>query len=155
MTTAGGDGRAELDLAALRAALHGPQGAALAAQLLDELRTRYGDAPLVARVLSQDPAVYIPYALKNQAIIRESRLGPKVAELIAVAAAAALRCTHCMRTHSEQALRAGADPEDVFAAMLIAAAIAETATQSDAFREYLRLVRRAPEEDAAGSEPQP
>jgi AhpD family alkylhydroperoxidase len=140
--TEGGDGRAPLDLDTLRAALRGPEGAALAEQLLDEVRARYGEPPLVARVLSQDPAVYVTTALKNQALIRESRLGAKVAELVAVAAAAALRCEHCLRTHGEQALRAGAAPEDVFAAMQIAAAIAESATQSYAFREYQRLMRR-------------
>ena len=148
-----GDGRAPIDLEALRAALRGPEGAALAAQLLDEVRARYGEPPLVARVLSQDPAVYVPTALKNQAIIRESRLGAKVAELVAVAAAAALHCEHCLRTHSEQALRAGAELDDILAAMQIAAAIAESATQSYALREYLRLKRRleSPGPDNAGA----
>ncbi len=128
-----------LDLDALRAALRGPEGAALAEELLAAMRARYGDAPLVHRVLGQDPAVYVPWALKNQAVIRDSRLGPKVAELVAVGAAAALHCEHCLRTHSEQALNAGADLDDVLAAMLIAAAIAESAAQSYALREYQRL----------------
>ena len=145
------NGRPAIDLETLRAALRGPEGAALAAQLLDEVRTRYGEPPLVARVLSQDPAVYVPMALKNQAVIRDSRLGAKVAELVAVAAAAALQCEHCIRTHSEQAVRAGAEPDDVFAAMQIAAAVAESSTQSYAFREYLRLIRRA-EPAAPGSD---
>jgi AhpD family alkylhydroperoxidase len=135
------DSRHNLDLDALRAALRGPEGVALAEELLATLRARYGDVPLVHRVLGQDPAVYVPWALKSQAIIRDSRLGPKVAELVAVAAATALHCEHCLRTHSEQALNAGADLDDVLAAMLIAAAIAESAAQSYALREYQRLRR--------------
>jgi AhpD family alkylhydroperoxidase len=141
MDGASADSSAALDLSALRTALAGPEGVAVAEQLLEEVRARYGDAPLVARVLSRDPSVYVPTALKNQAIIRESRLGWRVAELVAVGAAAALQCEHCIRTHSEQAVRAGAGVDDVLAAMLIAGAIAESATQSYAFREYQRLVR--------------
>ena len=139
--TGSSDGRTGLDLDALRAALRGPEGVALVDELLSALRARYGDVPLVHRVLGQDPAVYVPWALKNQAIIRDSRLGPKVAELVAVGAATALNCEHCLRTHSEQALNAGADLDDVLAAILIAAAITESAAHSYALREYQRLKR--------------
>jgi len=97
----------------------------------------------VARVLSEWPAAYVPTALKNQAVVRDSPLGARVAELVAVGAAAALQCEHCIRTHSEQALRAGASLDDVFQAMLIAGTIAESAVQSYAFREYQRLRRRS------------
>jgi AhpD family alkylhydroperoxidase len=145
MQHASGDGRADIDLDALRSALAGPEGARLAADLLAEVAARYGEAPLVARVLAEWPSVYVPTALKNQAIVRESPLGWRVAELVAVGAAAALQCEHCTRTHAEQALRAGASADDVLAAMLIAGAIAESSVQSYAFREYQRLRRRMDE----------
>jgi AhpD family alkylhydroperoxidase len=147
----GGEERPALDLDTLRRALAGPEGEQIAAELLSAVAARYGAAPLVARVLAELPAVYVPMALKNQAVVRESPLGWRVAELVAVGAAAALQCEHCIRTHSEQALRAGASLEDVFAAMLIAGTIAESSVQSYAFREYQRLRRReAPDAPVSG-----
>jgi AhpD family alkylhydroperoxidase len=143
---------AALDVDTLRTALAGPAGERLARQLLDEVAARYGEAPLVARVLAERPGVYVPAALKNQAAVRDSLLGAKVAELVAVGAASALQCEHCIRTHSEQALRAGATLDEVFAAMLIAGTIAESAVQSFAFREYQRLKRRAEEYDSFTTE---
>ena len=147
MTTTGGDGHAALDLETLRQALAGPEGQRLAQQLLDEVAARYGEAPLVARVLQQRPEVYVPTALKNQAVVRGGPLEPKVAELIAVGAAAALQCEHCIRAHSERALQVGANLDEVFAAMLVAGTIAESSVQSFAFREYIRLRRRRGESD--------
>ena len=129
MQTSGGDGLAASDLDTLRAALSGPGGERLAEQLLAVVAARYGEAPLVARVLADHPAIYVPMALKNQAIVRDGPLGPKVSELVAVGAATALHCEHCIRTHSEQALGAGASLDEVFAAMLIAGTIAESSAQ--------------------------
>ena len=151
MTTSGGDGRAALDLDTLRQALAGPEGERLAQQVLDEVAARYGEAPLVARVLQQRPDVYVPTALKNQAIVRGGPLEPKVAEWIAVGAAAALHCQHCIRAYSERALQAGASLDDVFAAMLVAGTIAESSVQAFAFREFLRLRRRHEGDDTGNT----
>lgn len=142
MSDSSAESDAAPDIRALRTALSGPAGERLAQQLLDEVAARYGEAPLVARVLSERPELYVPTALKNGAAIRDSPLGARVAELCAVAAATALRCEHCIRTHSEQALNAGATLDDLFAAMVIAGTVAESAAQSYAFREYQRLKRR-------------
>ncbi|MEX2236186.1 MAG: carboxymuconolactone decarboxylase family protein [Dehalococcoidia bacterium] len=115
--------------------------------LIAELQQRYGDAPLVARVLAARPEVAVPGALKNSAILRNSPLGDRVAELVAIGAAAALRCEHCLNVHVKQALRAGASEEELLSAMLIAGVISESSTQAYAFRALDRAKRdRAAEE---------
>lgn len=117
-----------------REALQGDSGEAMAQELLDNLRERYGEEPLVARVLRERPELYVPMALKSSAVIRDSPLGPKVAELLAVASAAALQCEPCLLMHIKQALRAGASEDEVLSATLIAGSIAESSVQAYAFR---------------------
>lgn len=137
---AAGPGRKRLD--DFREALHGHSGNEMAQELLAELESRYGEAPLVARVLAREPGVYIPSALKNAAVLRDSPLGPRIAELVAVGAAAALHCDYCLNVHSEQALRAGASEEELLSAMLIAGAIAESSVQAYAFRALDKATRQ-------------
>ncbi len=56
-------------------------------ELLELIESRYGSVPLVARVLSQKPHIFIPHVIKGMHTLRAPRaLDPKVVELIAVAA---------------------------------------------------------------------
>ena len=125
-----------------REALKGDSGEAMAQELLDNIRERYGEEPLVARVLRARPELYVPMALKSSAVIRDSPLGPKVAELLAVSAAAAMLCEPCLLIHIKQALRAGASEDEVLSATLIAGSIAESSVQAYAFRALGKAVHQ-------------
>jgi AhpD family alkylhydroperoxidase len=129
-------------LRAFREALAGESGEALAQAMLDDIAKRYGEAPLVARVMRSRPGVYVPTALKNSAIVRDSQLGRKTAELLAVAAAAALMCEPCLDMHVKQALKAGNSEDDVLSAILVAGSIAESSVQAYGFRSLTKVARQ-------------
>ena len=74
------------------------------------------------------------------AIYKEpSALDRKTAELVAVGAAAALRCDHCLEAHLHRAMDEGASLEELMDAILVAGAISESSTLSVAFRKYKQL----------------
>lgn len=105
--------------------------------LLDILEEQYGTVPLVLRVLGRRPDVLLPQTMK--VLSRSEVLGPKVSELVAVAAAAALRCEFCLQVHVQQALKHGATQDEVFESLLIAGMIAESSTQAVAFRVFEKV----------------
>ena len=55
---------------------------------------------------------------------------------MAVAAATALRCEHCLEAHMDRALREGASLEEIMDVLLISGAISESSTLSVAFRKF-------------------
>jgi len=113
--------------------------------LLELIESRYGTVPLVARVLSQKPHIFIPHTVKGMHTLGAPQaLDPKVAELVAVAAATALRCEHCVRTHIEGALAQGGTLDEVLETIVIASMIAESSSLSVALREYRKVEARAP-----------
>ncbi len=107
--------------------------------LLAMTEERYGMVPLVLKVLTRLPEVAIPSSLKTQAIFADGSLDRKTTELLAVAAATALRCEHCLLVHAEQALANHASTEEVFQAILVASSIAESASWAIAFRVLNRI----------------
>jgi AhpD family alkylhydroperoxidase len=64
-----------------------------------------------------------------------------MAELAAVAAAAALMCEHCLDAHMRAALSKGATLEEIFDVLLVAGAVAESSTLAVAFRRFRSLER--------------
>jgi AhpD family alkylhydroperoxidase len=70
---------------------------------------------------------------------KPTTLDVKTAELIAVGAAAALMCDHCLEAHINRAVAEGATFEEVLDAILIAASIAESSTLAVALRKFKQL----------------
>lgn len=105
--------------------------------LLQLIEERMGSVPLVLRMLEQRPDMLLPQTMKVMAC--DQALGSKVAELVAVAAAAALGSEPTLRAHMEQALEKGATSEEVFETLLIAAMIAESSTQAVSFRVFQQV----------------
>ncbi len=75
---------------------------------------------------------------------RKDLLGPKVRELISLAAAVTLRCDGCITVHTEAAIRHGASKEEIAEALGVAiavsagAAIVYSTRVMDAVTEYPR-----------------
>ncbi len=104
------------------------------------LRERDGDLGFMMRMLSRRPGVFVPHALRSaQLYDAPQALDPKMAELAAVAAAAALMCDHCLQAHLEAAQSKGASLDELFEVLLIAGAIAESSTLSVALRKFRQL----------------
>jgi AhpD family alkylhydroperoxidase len=108
--------------------------------LVEALIEQNGDLGYILNVLKERPRNFNPFILKGMAVYKEPHsLDRKTAELVAVGAAAALRCEHCLEAHMQRALAEGASLDDVMDALLIAGAIADSSTLSVAFRKYRQL----------------
>jgi AhpD family alkylhydroperoxidase len=109
---------------------------ALAEALVDEIEKQRGGLGFLLGMLRERPRTFNPYILKGRSVYNPAALDRKTAELVAVAAASALRCEHCLDAHMERALQEGASPDEIMDALLISGAISESSTLSVAFRKF-------------------
>jgi len=99
-----------------------------------------GELGYVLSVLKERPRIFNPYLLKGIAVYKEPKaLDKKTAELVAVSAAAALRCEHCLEAHMARAIAEGATLDEIMDTLLVAGMIAESSLYSVAFRKYKQL----------------
>ena len=113
---------------------------ALAETLAESIIEQRGSLGYLLETLRRRPKTFNPFVLKGTSILREpSSLDRKSAELVAVGAATALACEHCLDAHMTRAMEAGADVEEIMDAILIAGAISESSALSVAFRKYRQL----------------
>jgi len=105
------------------------------AAMIEEKRGSLGF--LLAELKDRRHGTFTPFVLKGTSIYGEpSALEPKTVELVAVAAASALRCEHCLEAHMERALQEGASLDEILDVILIAGAISESSTLSVSFRKF-------------------
>ncbi|MGE5173616.1 MAG: carboxymuconolactone decarboxylase family protein [Betaproteobacteria bacterium] len=91
-------------------------------------------------MLKERPRTFNPYLFKGMSIYKEpSALDRKTVELVAVGAAAALRCDHCLEAHMHRAMNEGASLKEIMDTVLVAGAISESSTLSVGFRKYKQL----------------
>lgn len=108
--------------------------------LVESLVEQHGGLGFILNVLRERPRNFNPFILKGMAIYKEpSSLDRKTAELVAIGAAAALRCEHCLEAHMSRAQAEGASLAEIMDSLLIAGAIADSSTLSVAFRKYKQL----------------
>jgi 4-carboxymuconolactone decarboxylase len=99
-----------------------------------------GELGYVLSVLKERPRTFNPYLLKGMTVYREPKsLDRKTAELVAVGAAAALHCEHCLEAHMARAIAEGATLDEIMDTLLVAGSIAESSLYSVAFRKYKQL----------------
>ncbi len=91
-------------------------------------------------ILKKRPSIFNPFVLKGLSLYHESQaLDTKTAELVAVSAASALRCEHCLEVHMVRALEEGANMDEIMDTLLISGSISDSSTLSVAFRKYRQL----------------
>lgn len=119
--------------------------------LCERIEEQRGSLGFLLSMLKKRPRTFNPYVLKGISLYKEpSCLDTKTAELVAVGAAAALRCEYCLDAHMGRALEEGAVFEEVLDAILISAAMAESSTLSVAFRKYRQQEGRAKRRSRSG-----
>jgi len=112
--------------------------------LVASLTEQHGSLGFILNVLKARPRNFNPFILKGMAIYREpSSLDRRTAELVAIGAAAALRCDHCLEAHMRRAQAEGASLDEIMDSLLIAGAIADSSTLSVAFRKFKQLEGKA------------
>ena len=112
----------------------------LTTALVESLIEQNSSLGFILNVLKERPRNFNPFILKGMAIFKEPQsLDRKTAELVAIGAAASLRCEHCLEAHMSRAHAEGASLDEIMDALLIAGAIADSSTLSVAFRKYKQL----------------
>ena len=104
--------------------------------LAAEIEKKRGGLGFLLGTLRERPRTFNPYILKGRSVYNPASLYRKTAELVAVAAATALRCEHCLEAHMERAMQEGASLEEIMDVLLISGAISESSTLSVAFRKF-------------------
>ena len=99
-----------------------------------------GELGYVLSVLKERPRTFNPYLLKGMTVYKAPKaLDKKTAELVAVSAAAALHCEHCLEAHMARAIAEGATLDEIMDTLLVAGSISESSLYSVAFRKYKQL----------------
>jgi AhpD family alkylhydroperoxidase len=105
--------------------------------MLEGVEAALGVVPLVAKGMSKRPEVFIPSTIAEGFMLKFPKaLNMKTAELIAVAAAAALRSEGCLDVHMKAALNAGATMDEIYDVIVISGLMAQTSRLGTAFRVY-------------------
>jgi len=107
---------------------------------IDTLLTKlYGEVPFIYQKLPKEYKG--PFFIKNDALFRspKSKLSPKEKELVTLAAATALQCTHCQEVHIKSALDLGLSLEEIKETILLSSAIAESSTLAIALRSLDKI----------------
>ena len=108
--------------------------------IADAVVKNRGELGYVLSVLKERPRTFNPYLLKGMTVYKEPKaLDKKTAELVAVGAAAALHCEHCLEAHMSRAIAEGATLDEIMDTLLVAGSIAESSLYSVAFRKYKQL----------------
>jgi len=107
-----------------------------AEDMLASIEKMYGEVPYIFRFMKDKPELLVTKILHNNAIIRSSQaLDLETQELISIAVAAAVRCSHCLKLHLRIAKRMGISDDEIGAALLIAGNIANATVLAMATRE--------------------
>lgn len=105
-------------------------------QRLKKLADFYGQVPFVSTFLAQHPDIFLPFSdLSMRLLLEPKHLSLKELELAAVAAGTALGSEHCLSVHVPQALKAGANKDEVMEAIMVGSFMAMTRGQSVALRK--------------------
>ncbi len=112
----------------------------LSDELAEALVGKEGELGFLLKVLKERPRTFNPYLLKGMTVYKEPKaLDRKTAELVAVAAASALHCEHCLDAHMGRAAAEGATLDEIMDTILVAGSISESSMLSVAFRKYKQL----------------
>jgi AhpD family alkylhydroperoxidase len=104
--------------------------------IYDDTKEMLGTVPFILKVMARRPEFMIFSALKDFYALRPQSLEPKVAELLAVAAAAASGADKCLKVHMAAAAQAGASEDEILDAVFIAALIGQTRVLASALRTF-------------------
>ncbi|MGI6009725.1 MAG: carboxymuconolactone decarboxylase family protein [Methanomethylophilus sp.] len=106
-------------------------------EILAAIKEEYGEVPVVNKVLSERPDLFVPNAeLSTQIFEGEGHLDKKTRHLIALAAAVGCGGEYCMRAQMKDAIQFGATRDEILEVLEIASYMGLTRCQSYAFRAF-------------------
>jgi AhpD family alkylhydroperoxidase len=111
-----------------------------AEKVLEMIKKRYGTIPFIYQIMARRPDILLSNIEQTKVIGEPKYITPKIAELAAISAAAALKCDHCIRLHIDQALKKGSTIDEIFEIIMIAGHISKAAALAVSFRELNKIL---------------
>jgi len=113
--------------------------------ILESMKEEYGDIPFIAKSMSsRRPETFIFNALQTLFIMKRPKaVSQRTAELLAITAAAAIGCEHCVDFHVRAALHLGCTQDEIFDAIMIAGLMSQTSKLSIGLRKLERAALSA------------
>ncbi|MDR2866707.1 MAG: carboxymuconolactone decarboxylase family protein [Methanomassiliicoccaceae archaeon] len=109
-------------------------------EILRNIEKEYGFIPLVSKILSERPDLFIPTAQLTAALFEgKGDLEKKVRYLNALSAAVAVGAEHSMMVQMQFAVKHGATKNEIMETMEIGAYMAMSHAQSYAFRKFKEM----------------
>lgn len=71
------------------------------------------------KLIQEMPEVANAFRSLREAVLSKGNLSVKEKELIAIGISVAIRCSHCLKHHISEALKAGATKEEILEAMAV------------------------------------
>ncbi len=107
-------------------------------KILAAIEKRFGFIPVVNKVTSERPDIFVPSVVMGQAVLErdDGALQRKQRYLCAISAATALGGEHCVRVQMKHARDVGATKDEIFEAIMIGSYMAMTRSQSYALRAF-------------------
>jgi AhpD family alkylhydroperoxidase len=107
---------------------------------MEKLEKAFGTVPLIFTSISDEPEFFLPYCDMIEKIMLQPRhLSPKMLELTAISAGAAVGGEHCLDVHLRLAKEHGATDGELFEAIIVGSVMSMTNIQGRALRRLSNM----------------
>jgi len=107
---------------------------AISDDVMEDTKEMLGTMPFIFPLQRERPENFALSALADYRTCRPEHLPPKIAELIAVAAAAGAGADNCLKVHINAARKEGATRDEIFDTIMIAGVIGKTKVLASSLR---------------------
>jgi len=102
--------------------------------IIHDVETMLGSRPFIFQALKEKTDTFVLSILADYKTSRPEHFSPKMAELIAIAAAAGAGAEQCLKLHISAAQKEGATRDEILDTIMIAAMIGKTKILASALR---------------------
>ena len=110
---------------------------AISDDIMEDTEEMLGTMPFIFPVLRERAETFALSALADYRTCRPENLPPKIAELVAIAAAAGAGADNCLKVHIRAAQKVGATRDEIFDTILISATIGKTKILASSLRQMV------------------
>ena len=112
---------------------------AISDDVMEDTHQMLGTMPFIFPLQRERPENFALSALADYRTCRPEHLTPKMAELIAVAAAAGAGADNCLKVHIRAAQKEGATRDEIFDTIMIAGVIGKTKVLASSLRQMTEV----------------
>jgi AhpD family alkylhydroperoxidase len=102
---------------------------------MEKIEKAFGTVPFIFNIMSEEPEFFLSYCdMIEKIMLQPKHLSPKMLELTAISAGAAVGGEHCLDVHLRLAKEHGATDGELFEAIIVGSVMSMTNVQGRALR---------------------